>query len=578
VSGRKPPKGKPFVLRVASFSNFNHTPEERQEVLGILKDKYPLALPFVNTCSGDRLMVDDWPIIITGNPWLEEFIAPSKRDPGFKKIAAVRLKYTHDPEPKVKEAFIQGLKWCERNGIPALITTMRFARIAMMYRYVKDPASSFGRSGAFRPRSNARFTMADVGKMPLDSSLPGKLYKEQLKARKKAEKLIERGVRLFKPLVPRWQDFKAYISKRLWFLCDGKLRGCPWCQNCNWLTYKKRSFEGIEDPEVMPPWVPFQVNLRASRPRGSRISPKGNVHCHHDCPECFARDQLAQSGGIPSLDIQQNEKQKGATSHPYVEEYVEPTAGKDGERIRMLKEERAAGWPNMAPATPPYRPGLPTTLFGWLPGLLPDPDTNTQFVDKTIGYLDDADKEMWEPLGKRAEQWSRERLKGWTKAQKRARKLARDRYTEVLKQYAVRIQAKIKDQIADSFVRRSKRLKISPKAMAEMIEKEAGVLKVLTNQLKLGDFDTIEQYVNHLKVTAALLQSEEMAQRLAKGLTKADEKVVAKAVREGVITKEAGESLLKLTPTKVSKKRLRALATKARKAAKRIEREVLRGI
>jgi hypothetical protein len=565
---RKPPRNQPFVLRVASFSNFNHTAEERQEVLKILKDEYPLALPFVNTCSGDRLMVKDWPIIITGNPWLEEFIPPSKKDPGFKMIKAVRLKYVHDAVPEVEKAFVQGLRWCDRNGIPALITMMRFNRIALMYRYVKDPEKAYGDGGQFRARSDRRFTRAMAEKLPEDTT-------EAKRKKHRVFKAMDRGVRFFVPFVPPWSQFKKHIRKDLYFVCDGKLRGCPWCQNCNWLTYGKRSFEGVNRKGFMPPWVPYQVNLRASRPRGGRISPKGMVHCHHDCPDCFARYQLAQSGGIPSRDIAQNEKQKGATSHPFLREFKVPKRLQ--KEIDRILKEREAGWPTMIPDTPGFTPGLASNLFGLLPFLLPSPDTDTQWVDHAIDAFDKYD-DAWRPAAQDAEGWLRARMKNWTEKQKSDQKRIRNRTNKILAKYLVKVSNNLADRFTAAFNKRTKKMGLDPQKMADLVDQETKLLRTLVDQFKAGDFGTLEAYISHLRVTAALLESEKTSERLVKGLSRADEKVIAKAVKEGVITKEAGESLLRLAPVRLSKRRRKAMVSRARKVATRVEREVLRGI
>lgn len=517
----KPPTDKPFVLRVASFTNFNHTKEEADEVLDILANEYPNALPFVNTCSGDRLMVADWPIIITGNPWLEEFVPPSKKDPGFKKIAAVRLKYVHGAVPEIRAAFEEGLRWCNKNDIPALITMMRFSRISMMYRYVEDPTKNYGDGGQFRARSDRPFTRAMAMQLP----------EKPLDAKKKKERVLramDSGTRFYLPYVPPWSQFKRLIRKELYFVCDGKLRGCPWCQNCNWLTYKKRSFEGVNKGSFMPPWVPFQVNLRASRPRGGRISPKGNPHCHHDCPECFAREQLQQAGGIPSREISQNEKQKGATSHPFLREYQVSKRSK--KEVDGLLKERAAGWPTMRPETPGYRPGIASSLFSFLPFLLPAPDTDTQWVDHAIDALDKYD-ELWAPTPGKAEEWLRERQKNWSEKEKREQSKTRKANNEMLNEYAVRITKNLEERFTAAFDKRTKKMGLDPVLMADMVREETKLLRALVAQLKAGDFGTVKDYINHLRITATLLTHPETVARLKGKVSKAKLERLAKGHR-----------------------------------------------
>lgn len=564
MSDRKPPEDQPFVLRVASFSNFNHTSEERAEVLKLLR-RYPKAMPFVNTCSGDRLMVADWPIFITGNPYLDEFIPPSKKDPGFKSIKAVRLKYVHGAVPKVREAFIEGLEWCNANGIPALITLMRFSRIALMYRYVEDPTETYGDGGDFRARTNKRYTLEMAKK-----ELPERTMKEKEKKHRVIE-AMGKGIRFFLPFVPPWSQFKAHIRKDLYYVCDGKLRGCPWCQNCNWLTYGKRDFRGVNDEGVMPPWVPYQVNLRASKPRGGRISPKGNPHCHHDCPDCFARKLLAQTGGVYSLEVGQNDKQKGATSHPFLREFQ--VAKYRQREVAKLLAERKAGWPTMAPETPPFKPGLATMFFGWLPGLLPSPATDTQWVDHAIDALDKYD-DFWVPGQRAAESWHRERMEGWSKAERKARDKARTATNKILAKYAIEIRDNLEERFTAAFDERTKKMGLKPDAMAAMIREETELLRSLVDQLKAGGFATLEDYISHLNVT-----SEVLGEAAKRKLTKAGfEATIAQALAEGAITEEEAKLLGKGGVPKVSAKRLRGLATKARSRAERVRKEVLRGV
>jgi hypothetical protein len=84
------------------------------------------------------------------------------------------------------------------------------------------------------------------------------------------------------------------------FLCDGNGEGCPGCRLCSLLTYRKTT-------------VPHGLNLSASLP--SEPSPKGFVHCPHDCPQCWAAKVLkrAGTGGRPKCDvIYRNSKQSGA--------------------------------------------------------------------------------------------------------------------------------------------------------------------------------------------------------------------------------------------------------------------------
>lgn len=531
----KPPRDKPFILRVASFSNFNHTKEEADEVIDIVAHEYPKALPFVNTCSGDRLAVADWPIIVTGNPWLEEFIPPSKKDPGFKRIVAVRLKYVLGGTPATEKAFVAGLKWCDKNGIPALVTMMRFSRINMMYRYVEDPTKTYGDGGQFRARTNKQFTRAMALSMP-----DGKL--EDKRKKRRVLKDMDKGTRFFLPYIPSWSQFKTHIRKSLFFVCDKKLRGCPWCQNCNWLTYGKRSFEGVNKGAFMPPWVPFQVNLRASRPRGGRISPKGNTHCHHDCPECFARSQLQQSGGIPSREISQNEKQRGATSHPFLREFAVTKA-----KVKVIDDllaERKAGWPAGRPETPEGRPGLASTLFSVLPFLLPSPDTDTQWVDHAIDALDKYD-DLWVPVTKDADSWLRGRMKNWSVKEKREAKRIRTATNKVLTKYSVKIHNNLAERFRTRFDKRTKKMDLDPVLMADLVREESALLRTLVNQLKAGDFGTVEAYVNHLKATAILLVHPDTVKSLR---------------------------------GKIPKARLQRMATRARKLARKVEKDVLRGI
>ena len=179
-----------IVLRVGVYNNFNFTEEENKEVRLRQEEGYK---PFVNSNSFVKIK-NDFPSIITVNPYLIHFIAPRG---DVSNVKACRLKVYLGATNAVNEEFLKAINWCKNKNIPILITFMRFRSKDSLKKYVcKSSYKDYSfKKGYYRLTDEAKNTII--------------------------------------------RDLRSWttIPEDLLHFCDLAEEGCPSCGNCAKLTY-----------------------------------------------------------------------------------------------------------------------------------------------------------------------------------------------------------------------------------------------------------------------------------------------------------------------------------------------------
>lgn len=183
-----------IVLRVGVYNNYNFTEEENKVVKLKQEEGY---LPFVNSNSFVRIK-NDFPSIITVNPYLTSFVEPRG---DLDNIKACRLKVYSGANQIVNREFVKAIDWCIRNKIPVLITFMRFRSKKSLEEYVFE--------------SSYKDYTFNKGYYRITKEAKTQLIKD----------------------IKRWTN----IPKKLMYYCDLAEEGCPACGNCARLTYNKKA-------------------------------------------------------------------------------------------------------------------------------------------------------------------------------------------------------------------------------------------------------------------------------------------------------------------------------------------------
>ena len=218
------------IMRIGVLTNFNFTDAEIEEVRRIERNGYKA---FVN-CNSKTPIRADIPTFVTLNGVPEEFTEPRGK---VSNIKAARIKVIKTKRKDVVEGMLKSFQWCLDNGVPALITPMRFRRRETFLNYVAES-----------PPSNRK-------------------WREWLK-----EKGYAYSKSYFRPLDPTWSppEVAEMEQKGLrLYVCDESGHGCSVCNNCVKLTFGEGEL--------------FAVDLKASG------------YCPYNCPDCFARVALQRT-------------------------------------------------------------------------------------------------------------------------------------------------------------------------------------------------------------------------------------------------------------------------------------------
>lgn len=253
------------IIRVGVMNNFNFTQREIEE----LKNYEKSGNLFVNSNSFVNIKAD-YPSIVTINPYLK-FVEPTGN---LSNIKACRVKVTVGANDETEIEEKRAIIWCAEQGIPILITFMRFKRLTSMERFVNpDKKSEFVYDkGWIRPTAKAKQTYKKCVGEWLEN-----IMAEDGSCRKRL----------------------PTQSRRMLYFCDESGKGCPSCNNCIRLTYGE---EAARDGMV------WSLNLSASGDDG---------RCLFSCIDCFAKECLNLcKSRRPACDrLIRNRKQKGLTKH-----------------------------------------------------------------------------------------------------------------------------------------------------------------------------------------------------------------------------------------------------------------------
>jgi hypothetical protein len=163
------------VIRIDSFTNFNYTDEEFEQ----LKEWDDKGRVFVNSNSF-VVIRGSYPVVMCVNPYLDRFVKP-KGD--LSIIRAIRVKYVYNPKPEVRKAFIDSVRWGLERGIPILITYMRFRKEETLLKYAQSHTNYVFQKNYFR------------------------------------------------------QQYRQTYNHQGIHYCDINEMGCPYCRNCAFLTF-----------------------------------------------------------------------------------------------------------------------------------------------------------------------------------------------------------------------------------------------------------------------------------------------------------------------------------------------------
>ena len=243
---------KNILIRCGEKNNFNFTAAEIEQLRGF-SDKGDI---FVNSNSFVNITAE-FPAIITINPYLR-FVEP-KGD--LSNVKAYRLKWVCGANQKTSDEQEEALIWAVAQGVPVLVTFMRFKSYASLETYAnKEPYKN--NAGWLRPTEYYRY---------LDLSHIHKVIAQELSS-----------------------DLADLV-----YTCDMSGHGCPSCNNCIRLVVGD---ENVDDYEVK------SLNLSTSGDNGK---------CIFNCPDCWAKNILKMvKNQTPRCNVLfANRKQKGEISH-----------------------------------------------------------------------------------------------------------------------------------------------------------------------------------------------------------------------------------------------------------------------
>ena len=235
---------EPIALRVGVYNNFNFTDEEIASIPKLVGSRY---IPFVNSNSFVTIR-NDYPSIITINPYLTSFIEPTGE---LDNVKACRIKVGVCPvESNWYNAEVEAIRWCGEHAIPMLFTFQRFVSASSMHKFKADPTSYTFSKSYYRLTQAAKtnlvsrlYSIADCAGVPAD--------------------LIN--------------------------FCDLEEKGCPTCCNCAKLV--------TGDPTI-------QVASMSLSCSGN------NGECIFHCPDCWAK-RLSKIASFKFDEVPINSKQKG---------------------------------------------------------------------------------------------------------------------------------------------------------------------------------------------------------------------------------------------------------------------------
>lgn len=254
------------IIRVGEKNNFNFTQLELEELRNHWEEK---GLLFLNSNSFVSIK-SDFPSIITINPYMQ-FVEPHG---DLSNVRAARLKVVLGCTEEVANEERKAILWCAEQGIPILVTFMRFKRLTTMERFVHpDKKSEFVyNKGWIRPTVKAK-----------------QAYKKRVG--EWLENIMDEDGSCRKRLPAQ--------SRKMLYFCDESGKGCPSCNNCIRLTHGE---EAVRDGMV------WSLNLSASGDRGK---------CVFNCPDCWAKEVLNLcKNNHPACDrLIRNRKQRGRTIH-----------------------------------------------------------------------------------------------------------------------------------------------------------------------------------------------------------------------------------------------------------------------
>lgn len=254
------------IIRVGEKNNFNFTQAELTELKENWEHQGSL---FLNSNSLVKITAD-YPSIITINPYLH-FVEPQG---DISNVRAARLKAVLGCTDEVANEERKAILWCAEQGIPILVTFMRFKRLTTMERFVNpDKKSEFVyNKGWIRPTAKAKQD-----------------YKKRVG--ECLENIMAEDGSCRKRLPAQ--------SRKMLYFCDEAGKGCPSCNNCIRLTYGE---EAVRDGMV------WSLNLSASGDNG---------RCLFSCFDCFAKECLNLcKNRRPACDrLIRNRKQRGKTIH-----------------------------------------------------------------------------------------------------------------------------------------------------------------------------------------------------------------------------------------------------------------------
>ena len=243
---------KKTLIRCGEKNNFNFTTAEIEQLKGFT-DKGDI---FVNSNSFVNI-TGDFPAILTINPYLQ-FVKPSG---DISNVKACRIKWVCCADEYYAEEQRKAVLWSLENGIPVLLTFMRFKSYASLDTYA-DRKGYVNNTGWLRPTMEHRSS-----ELSAILTLLKTLYGDN------AEDLV--------------------------YTCDMSGHGCPSCNNCIRLIVGD---DNVDKYEIK------SLNLSSSGDNGK---------CIFNCPDCWAKNILKMTKNkTPKCDILfANRKQKGEIAH-----------------------------------------------------------------------------------------------------------------------------------------------------------------------------------------------------------------------------------------------------------------------
>lgn len=240
------------IIRTGVMNNYCFTEAEEKK----LKTFEGQGRIFVNS-NAFPFIKPTYPSIITINPYLK-FVEP---EGDISNVKAFRVKVTIGATRQVLEEEKQSILYSIKNGIPVLITFMRWRKISSLEKFTNDYKRFY-------------------------------FYDRPWQRPKKEYRIAYR-----KNLTDFIHDKFPANTKNMIYFCDWNGRGCEECNNCVRLTY----------PEFIGSQV-YSLNLSCSG--------DGGKCCFH-CPDCWSHFCLSiTKSKKPKLDtIYRNRKQKGLTVH-----------------------------------------------------------------------------------------------------------------------------------------------------------------------------------------------------------------------------------------------------------------------